>query len=104
MNWTLADMRPPLKVRFENDTVAARNSFARSCFLTGSHSPHKLRLMSGLGQLQECCRPAERVCKTPNKRQFRCIAEDACPVPARDIVALHGLQRRANRAAPKNVE
>jgi uncharacterized protein len=37
------------------------------------------------GQLREWGRPAERVRKTPNKRQFRCGAEDARLVPLPDL-------------------
>ena len=41
--------------------------------------------MSGWAQFREWGRPAERVRKTPNKRQFRCGAEDARLVPGPDL-------------------
>jgi hypothetical protein len=45
------------------------------------HRDGNARANSGSGQLREWGRPAERVRKTPNKRQFRCGAEDARLVP-----------------------
>jgi hypothetical protein len=41
--------------------------------------------MSARGQLRELGRPAERVRKTPNKRQFRCGTEDARLVPGPEV-------------------